>query len=601
MTTPSSQTFSFFSSSRSWLLLLVVAACLFFIGLGRLPLLEPDEGRNAEVAREMLQTHDWITPHYDGLPYLDKPALFFWMVAGSFRCLGVSEGTARMPSALLALATVLLAAMMGKKMFGERAGLRAGIILATSPLVFAFARLVIFDMPLTLMVSIALFFFWLGSRQDDRRLWIDVVAFAAMGIATLTKGPVGFLLPLIVLAVYHALSRQFRKLRRVHWAAGWGVFLAIVLPWFIEVCLRNPGFARYALWQESLVRFTTGGHLHRSQGPFYYIPVYFGGFFPWSLFLLLIVANRLKKWRALGEEAHRPELFLLSWAAVVFVFFTISHSKLPGYFLPALVPLSLLAAAAWKDVDAPGASRSPDWLTAGFAAMILVGIVMAALAQLLHFHGIEHQWARKLPSSVSGLIKPTLFLGGLIVAALGFLGRNMATRSQRLRLRSLVFVVIALTLPLLAFRWRLGFKSYFSAFSSRQLAKTILKSPQRNLAVYGFYYFRTSLPFYLKRPVGLVTADGDELTSNYLVAHFRSLRGAGPRLFGGRTAMTHTNTQKAGLPVLLSGQELSEIARNVPFLLMVENNEVNDALRATGPMDPLWQSWKYSVWEKGPR
>lgn len=589
MTTSPSQTLPFFSSSRSWLLLFVVAACLFFIGLGRLPLLEPDEGRNAEVAREMLTTHDWITPHYDGLPYLDKPSFLFWMVAGSFRCFGVSEWTARIPSALLALGTVLLAGLMGKKMFGGRAGLRAGIILATSPLVFVFARLVIFDMPLTFLVSLALFFFWLGSRQDDRKLWMDVAAFAAMGAATLTKGPLGFLLPLITLAVYHALSRQFRSLRRVHWAAGWGVFLAITLPWFIEVCLHNPGFARYALWQESLVRFTTGGHLHRSQGPFYYIPVYFGGFFPWSLFLLFIAANRLKKWRALGEKTHRSELFLLSWAAVIFVFFTISHSKLPGYFLPALIPLSLLAAAAWKDMDAPDAVRAPDWLTAGFAAMILMGIVMAAAAQFLHFHGIEHQLARKLPLSVSGLVKSFLFLGGLIVAALGFLGRNMAVRPRRPVLRSIAFVAIALTLPLLALRWRSGFKSYFSVFSSRQLAKIILKSPQRNLAVYGFYYFRTSLPFYLKRPVGLVTADGDELTSNYVVSQFERLRG---------TETPLANTQKAGWPLLLTGKELSEMARNAPFLLMVQNNEVNDALRAVGSMNPLWQAWKYSIWEK---
>ncbi|MGH9327421.1 MAG: glycosyltransferase family 39 protein [Terriglobia bacterium] len=595
MTSSSAQPHSFLPSSRSWLLLLVVAAGLFFIGLGRLPLLEPDEGRNAEVAREMLKTHDWITPHYDGLPYLDKPAFFFWMVAGSFRCFGLSEWAARLPSALLALGTALLAGLMGKKMFGARAGIRAGIILAASPLVFAFARLVIFDMPLTFLVSLALFFFWLGSRQSERGLGIDVAAFASMGIATLIKGPVGFLLPLITLAVYHALSRQFRKLRRVHWAAGWGVFLVITLPWFIEVCLHNPGFARYALWRESLLRFATGGHLHRTQGPFYYIPIYFGGFFPWSFFLLCIAWGRLKQWRALGEGAHRSELFLLSWAGVVFVFFTISHSKLPGYFLPAMVPLSLLVAAAWKDADAHRGAGAPDWLTAGCAIMILIGILMAGAAHFLHFHGIEHQLARKLPLSVSGLIKPTLLLGGIIIAALGFLGRNLAVRSRRPALRSLVFVVIALTIPLLALRGRGVFRSYFSAFSSRQLAQTLLASPQRDFPVYGFYYFRTGLPFYLRRPVGLVTADGDELTSNYIVDNFKRLREAGPRL---ASPARPGNIAEASRPLLVSGKELRQMARNSSFLLMVQNHEVYLALRMAGSMRPLWESWKYSVWEK---
>lgn len=582
--------------------------CLFFIGLGRLPLLEPDEGRNAEVAREMLVSHDWITPHYDTLPYLDKPIILFWAVAGSFRCFGLTEWAARFPSALAAVLTVLLAWLAGAKLDGGKTGLRAGVILATSPLFFALARTVIFDMTLTFWITLALLCFWFNSRRSSTSLQLDLIAFAAMGLAALTKGPVGFLLPLIVLLVYQALAGKFAQLKRLHWALGWMVFLAITLPWFIEVSLRNPGFPKYAFWEESLLRFTTGAHLHRSQGIFYYIPVYLGGFFPWSFFLLFAGWNWRKKWRRLREEAHHAELFLLTWAAVVFIFFTISHSKLPSYFLPALIPLSLLMALAWRDIEGSGAVRSPDWLTAGFAVMILLGLLMAVSPQLLHFHGFEKQLARKLPGSVLSLLRSSLLLGGLIVAALGFLGRNLAMRSRKPILRQLALGVVALTVPLLVLRWIAPLKNYFATFSSRRLAGAILTSRQRNLPIYGYYYFRTSLPFYLRRPVGLVTTDGDELTSNYVVARFKTLRktarfpsGINPSQTG--TAMTaEAQGEWAGQPLLLDSQQLSDLARSGPgpFLLIVQNHEINEALGAAGSMFPLWGAWKYSVWEKRP-
>src|SRR5579875_697924 len=155
MTSPSIPSAPFLSASRSWLPLAVIAVCLFFIGLGRLPLLEPDEGRNAEVAREMLVSHDWITPHYDTLPYLDKPVILFWAVAGSFRCFGLSEWAARFPSALAGALTVLMVWLAGAKLDGGKTGLRAGVLLATSLLFFALARMVIFDMLLTFWITLA--------------------------------------------------------------------------------------------------------------------------------------------------------------------------------------------------------------------------------------------------------------------------------------------------------------------------------------------------------------------------------------------------------------------------------------------------------------
>src|SRR5437870_4145336 len=272
------------ASSDRWrlLLLLAAAACLFFARLGSLALVEPDEGRNAEVAREMLASGDWLAPHFDTLPYLDKPALFFWLVAASFRVWGLSEWAARFPSALAAMATVFLIWLLARRMFGGRVALRAGLVWATSPLVIAFARLVIFDMTLTFLVTAALTCFWFRETSDFPRRWLDAGLFGAMGLATFEKGPVGFILPLLSIAAYAAARGRFRDLKRLRWGLGLVIFAATGLPWFVFTSIRHPEFLRYAVW-ETWLRFATT-RARRAGGPFYYIPVFLGGFLPWSFF-----------------------------------------------------------------------------------------------------------------------------------------------------------------------------------------------------------------------------------------------------------------------------------------------------------------------------
>ena len=225
---------------RELLLLLTITGCLFFIGLGRLPLLEPDEGRNAEVAREMLADGSWITPHFDTLPYLDKPAIFFWMVAGSMRLFGLSEQAARLPSALMALGAALLVWLLARRMFpevsvqtggsgnrssGSPNALLAAIVWATCPLVIAFAREVILDMTLTFLLTTALVSFWFASSQSPggaglRRLWANVILFGSMGLATFVKGPVGFVLPLLVIIVYQWSRGRIAELGQPRWGLG---------------------------------------------------------------------------------------------------------------------------------------------------------------------------------------------------------------------------------------------------------------------------------------------------------------------------------------------------------------------------------------------
>ena len=313
------------------LLLSVLAGCLFFLGLGRLPLLEPDEGRNAEVGREMLTTGDWIIAHYDGLPYLDKPAFFFWLEASCFKVAGVNEWSARLPSAVMGLSLLLLAWFLARRMFDDSTAARAGVVIATAPLVMVFSRLVIFDMTLAFLITLAMAGFWLAERAEFRRPLADVLLFLAMGLGTITKGPVAFLVPLLSIAAYLALGGRFRDFKRLHWGIGGAVFLAAVLPWFISVSMHFPDYPRYVFLKESLARFGSN-FAHRKGGPLYYLPVYLAGFSPWSVFLIWAGWSRHKRCKELRLEPNRPTLFLLAWVLVTFVFFSISRSQLPGAF-----------------------------------------------------------------------------------------------------------------------------------------------------------------------------------------------------------------------------------------------------------------------------
>ncbi len=585
---------------------MVLAACLFFVGLGRLPLMEPDEGRNAEVAREMLVSGDWITPHFNSLTYLDKPVVYFWLVAASFRVAGVSEFAARVPSALMALGTLILTWLMARKMFGDAAGLRAGIIWATMPLVIIFSRTVIFDMTLTFLITLAMFAYWVASTSGFRRPWLDVVMFAACGVATITKGPVGFLLPLLSIVAYHALGGRFRELKRLRWSVGVAALLAAALPWFIAVSLRNPDFPRYALWDESLHRFATG-QAHRGGSIFYYIPVFLAGLLPWSFFLIFSGWNGIRRWKDLRDGSNQPVLFVLAWACLIFVFFTISRSKLPAYFLPATVPLGILMARAWEDLRAEATGRRPDWLTAGFATLIGLGALVAFGAWgMFQFALVRTRALERIDPRVLGLVKPSLFYSGLIIAALGILGRDLAERQRGRILSWTTLALLALTAPALLVRWIPVLGTYAEISSCRRLAQNILVSPEKDWPIYGFYYFRTSLPFYLQRPVGLISTDGGEMTSNYVAMEYGKYRRTNlPAPAGASGGPSMPPNRETILPfshLLIDDAEFIIKTRKSSqgSLVLVRNNQVELLMETVpGENSPagLWTYWQDSVWK----
>ena len=487
---------------------ITVAAVCCLARLGTLPLIQPDEGRNAEVAREMDARGAWLVPTYDGLPYLDKPAFYFRLVGLSMAALGDNETAARLPGALAAVGVLTLVYLFARRSYGGRAAAFAVLVVGTTPLVIAFARIVIFDMLLALFVIAAVFAGYVAEEQEGsaRRRWYLLGA-ACAGIGTLVKGPVGFLLPALVLAAFHLLDRRPAAIRRLLAPLNLLVFLAIVLPWFLGVSHQRPDFPYYGLVEESLHRFTSP-QFHRSAPFWYYVPVIAGVFFPWSI---LLPESAVAAWRA-RVRWPRADRLLVSWVLVAVVFFSISQSKLPGYVLTAVVALGILVARVLDLACEHPEGRARRLVIRGAIALAViaaVGAVLLALALkgqgalpvLLHLGGGDVQ--RLGPAT-----GPLLWVLAILALAAALAGWR-----RDVRIASAAFALPPLLLLTIAFG---GARAYAEASSARQLALRLPALPPAT-EVACLQCLPNGLPFYLRRTVTIITRDGSETTSNYVV------------------------------------------------------------------------------------
>ena len=282
---------------------------------------------------------DWITPHYDFIPRLDKPAVFFGLVALAFKVFGLSEWAARLPSVLAAFGCLSLAYIVARSIFGRWAALWSVLILVTSIEFFALSRVVILDMVLTFFITLSLACFWFGHlATGPRRKFLVLLMYAFIGAATLVKGPIGLVLPAAVIFFYLLLSGKWALLGEMELSLGVPLFLIVAASWYVAVELRNPGYLHHFLYEENFARFTST-QFNRSGPWYYFIMVLAVGFFPWTALLPMTVAD---------FRTRRPaqeHLFLILWIAVPFVVFSLSGSKLPHYILPLYPPLAILVGA----------------------------------------------------------------------------------------------------------------------------------------------------------------------------------------------------------------------------------------------------------------
>lgn len=465
-------------------------AFFFFFGLNSFGLVGPDEPRYAQVAREMLERNDWVTPTLYGQVWMEKPVLYYWGAQLSYRIFGVSDWAARVPAAVLALLLVAAVYLFTRR-FRPGSEMEATLITASSVAVLGFARGVSTDMPLAAPFGISMLS-WFAWQETKQRRWLAVFYFF-LGLAMLAKGPVApFLAGAIVLA-FGTVRRDFKVALGTLWLPGIGIFLAVALPWYVAVQLRNPEFFRVFIVEHNLARFSSDVFRH-SQPFWFYLPVLLLGLMPWTAVVIAVVTEALRDWRS-GVRDSLTE-FLLIWTALPVLIFSISQSKLPGYILPAFVPLLLLAGVEMS-------RRLKEGRKAGLGLQLshaaLLGIVMGAL--LL----VPYAVARPRPG-VPNEAKIAALVIGVVMFGAAFVSL------RRYGLALLRLVTLAPMIVGLAFLLRIQGPVLDSALSMRPLAADLERlsgsaagegrATQSPLAVFQAHRnVEYGLAFYRNQPV----------------------------------------------------------------------------------------------------
>ena len=366
------------------LFLIAAAALILYLpGLGRPALWEPDEGRYAEIAREMYLTGDYVTPRDNFVRYFEKPPLVYWAEAAAMSIFGANEFAARLPAALFSAGEVVVTAAIADVMFGEAVAILAAIALALSPLLFGFARFATLDPALAFFMTVALGAFYMAARSRDfsrhegRRWFVTSAAMLAFG--TLAKGPVAPVLCGAIVLIWLLIERRASEIPRMPWLRAIVVYCAIAVPWFAVAAHRNPDFLRFFFVHEHLQRYLV--NTEHGWGPWFFIPVVIGGAWPWFFFVPLGL-RELRANESTASLSHQSKLrFLLVWFLVIFVFFSIPRAKLGSYVLPAIPALSIMAGLGMSKLwsfDVRAARR----ILGGFSALTLLGAIVVAIAAL---------------------------------------------------------------------------------------------------------------------------------------------------------------------------------------------------------------------------
>ena len=468
----------------------ILAAILYLPGLGRPALWEPDEGRYAEIAREMVISGDYVTPRDDFELYFEKPPLVYWAEAAAIQIFGVNEFAVRLPAALFSIGQVVVTAALAEAMLGAAAGFFAALVLALSPLFFGFARFATLDPALAFFLAAALGAFYAAARGDSfsrgpARRWLLISA-AMLALGTLAKGPIALLLGGAIALAWMAIERRLRHVAQMPLVWCLVIYAAIVVPWFVLVEARNPGFVHFFIIHEHLERYVASSE--HGWGPWFFIPIVIGGAWPW-IFFVPLGWSAMRAGDGLSESAKDPSgrraaaRFLAIWFVVIFVFFSIPRSKLGSYILPALVPLAIVAGYGLARVSALDGLRRRRLL-----AVIAIANLALAAVPLVFFE------------LVPAPINPAIGFDGLLIGAVAAAG-GIAMYSLGRAAARVPYAIGAMALAMLA---TVPLASYMREDASsistyRNLANAVRPylAPDCTLASYRHYV--QSLPFYTRR------------------------------------------------------------------------------------------------------
>ncbi|MDD5436584.1 MAG: glycosyltransferase family 39 protein, partial [Candidatus Omnitrophica bacterium] len=401
-------------------ILVLLCAYLFFFKLGGMALTDPDETFYAQTAKEMLARGEWTTPYLLGTPQFEKPILIYWLIEISYIILGVNETAARLPSAVFALLGVIAIYLLGKLLFNKRAGFLAALILAASVEYVVLSRACITDMVLTVFMLLGILFFFYAYLEGKRYFYI--LSSAAFAFSVLAKGPVAIVLPVAIFLAFAFIAGDPKALRRV--PLGWCILAFVIIsgPWYyLAYKLHGKEFIDAFFGFQNVTRFMQSEHRIGSQ--FYYnIPILFGGFFPWSVFLPFASWYGFKKIRS-GTKAEKSGIiFLFIWFLAIFIFFSISRTKLPTYIFPSFISLALIVGLLWDDFLSSAGSNRFVALGVKISYYILAAVV--AIGAI----GVSAYIYFDMPELFKGVVVSSLFLvSGFIASTFAFIKKRYSS------------------------------------------------------------------------------------------------------------------------------------------------------------------------------
>jgi len=464
---------------REWIsiiLLTVFAAALFLFGLGRMALTDPDEPFYAETAKEMLDRGEWLTPRIFGKPQFEKPVLYYWLIILSFKMFGINEFAARFPSAVFGILGVLGVYFLGRQLFSRKTAIYSSLVTISSILYIILSRACVTDMVLSTCITFAFLFYLLGYSKGHNKLFY-LLSSLSLGLAVLTKGPIGVILPVFIIGLYLLLRKEFQAIRKFPYFSATIVFLAVSVPWYyLMYRVYGAEFIDHFFGFQNVTRFMSPEH--RIGDVFYfYVPVVLCGFFPWSIFLPYGI-HQIVKYDKANFTKH---LFLLIWVAVFFVFFSISRTKLVTYIFPLFPALSIVAGRFLELTTEKGRFSLGEGISSVF---YLISYPVAALV----FYLVA---ANKYQVMVDGIFNTgIIFIGCVIVSALFLIRHN-----KQYFYGSIVGTIAVGVIPLVMFLADPISEYESSKYFARELKK--VSKPGERIGAETDY--RRGLAFYMDR------------------------------------------------------------------------------------------------------
>jgi 4-amino-4-deoxy-L-arabinose transferase-like glycosyltransferase len=477
-------------SLASWLIdvasIVIVLSIFYAIWLGTHPLFTPDEGRYSEVAREMVKSGDYITPRLNGIVFLDKPVLYYWLQASAIKFYGLKESALRFWPACIGILGCLFVYLGGRQLFNRRTGLISAFILATSPLYYGAAHYANLDLEVASFISITLLCFLMAIQAKTTSLknTLLIATYVFSALAVLTKGLIGVVFPALIAGTWILLLNRWYLLKSIHLLSGLLIFACMTVPWYILVQRANPQFLHFFFVTQQLSRFLTIDTFNNQNACWFYFPIVALGFFPWTLFLIQTVVYSLKKsWQ--NCQQHSIDLFLILWVVIIFTFFSIPHSKTIGYILPIFPAIALLVGhyfdTHWNHLIHAG-------MKMGIWAYVLVTPLIFSACLIPYFKTLE---------IVPGLILYLTFAGGLFLMSgiiIAFIRKHAFTSI----ITVLILTTAAFTLTLSASSKIINQKTI------KPLAIYLKNTATSEDEIVTFYKYYQDLPIYTERLATIV-------------------------------------------------------------------------------------------------